>query len=140
VTVEHSYTPYTGGSVGGALLKEVRKSMPDIHAHYKKQWCVNDFFLRGFDRRNEARKNRDGYIGYGETWIGYILSSGANWRGPIKDFRLVVDKGSIDNLVSFCMDGVKKIGPTQFEVRKSNFTPAQDLNILIVQWYDPNGN
>lgn len=138
ISVVHSYAPQIGGSVGGGLLKQNRTGYPEAIGYYKKRWCVDDFFLRGFDRRN-AQKNSKGREAYhGETWIGYILSSGANWRGAIKDFRLVVDKGSTDNLVSFCMDGVKKIGPTQFEVRKTNFEPKQDLNILIVKWQDLN--
>ena len=134
ITVEHSYQPLIGGSVGGTLLKPVRKDFPEGIAHYRKQYCIDDYFLRGFDRR-AAPKGDQGAM-YGETWIGYILSSGANWKGPIKDFRLVIDKGSTKNLVSFCMDGVKKIAPTQFEVRKKNFTPTKDLNILIVEWHN----
>ena len=34
--------------------------------------------------------------------------------------------------MSFCADGVKKIGPTLFEVRHANFTPTRDLHILIL--------
>jgi hypothetical protein len=37
--------------------------------------------------------------------------------------------------VSFCAEGVQKIAPTQFEVRKTNFEPKDDLAILIVEWY-----
>ena len=44
----------------------------------------------------------------------------------------IVDKGAPDSLVSFCGDGVKKISPTQFELRHANFTPSRDLNILIL--------
>jgi hypothetical protein len=36
------------------------------------------------------------------------------------------------------MDGVKKIGPTRFEVRKSNFDPPRDIQILFAEVYDPN--
>lgn len=136
ISVEHSYAPQTGGSVGGGLLKQNRTGYPEAMDYYKKRWCVDDYFLRGFDRRNQAKNSNGREAYHGETWIGYILSSGANWKGPIKDFRLVVDKGSTDNLVSFCMEGVKKIGPTQFEVRRTNFEPEQDLNILIVKWQD----
>lgn len=46
----------------------------------------------------------------------------------------MVDKGSPDNLVSFCMSGVKKISPTQFEVRRTNFEPKGDLDVLIAEW------
>ena len=45
----------------------------------------------------------------------------------------MVDKGKPRNLVSFCMNGVKKISPTQCEVRRKNFEPSRDLDVLIVQ-------
>ena len=45
---------------------------------------------------------------------------------------MVVDKGAPANLVSFCADGVKKIGPTEFEVRHTNFTPTRDVSIVIL--------
>jgi len=45
----------------------------------------------------------------------------------------VVDKGAPANLVSFCADGVKKISPTQFEVRHTNFTPTRNVSIVILQ-------
>jgi hypothetical protein len=67
-----------------------------------------------------------------EQRISYILKTGGNWAGPIKAFRLVVDKGSPDNLISFCGNGVKKISATQFEMRQSDFTPTADLDVLIL--------
>ena len=67
-----------------------------------------------------------------ERRIAYVLTTGANWSGPIGDFRLTVDKGEPDSLVSFCADGVKKIAPTVFEVRHANFTPTRDLDVLIL--------
>jgi hypothetical protein len=69
---------------------------------------------------------------YSEQRIDYILKTGANWSGPIKDFRLVVDKGDPESLVTFCGDGVKKLSPTQYEMRKSDFAPDGDLAVLIL--------
>ena len=63
--------------------------------------------------------------------MSYILTTANNWATPIRDFRLVVDKGSPDALVSFCGTGVKKIGPTQFEMRATDFAPERELEILI---------
>jgi hypothetical protein len=63
--------------------------------------------------------------------VSYILTTANNWARPIGDFRLVVDKGSPDALVSFCGTDVKKISPTQFEMRAKDFTPEQELEILI---------
>lgn len=135
VEVRHEYVPIAGGSVGGALEKQIREDSPQIIADYRKRFCTDDYFLGGVDRRLAALR-KPGYAAYYmETWLGYVLSSGANWKGPIGRFRLVVDKGSPDNLVSFCLDGVEKIGPTQFEVRKTNFEPDRDLDILIVKFH-----
>lgn len=73
-----------------------------------------------------------GAEGLFEKRIAYVLKTAANWAGPIGDFRMTVDKGAPDSLVSFCAEGVKKIGPTLFEVRHENFTPTQDLHVLIL--------
>jgi hypothetical protein len=51
----------------------------------------------------------------------------------------VVDKGAAANLVSFCGEGVRKIGPTRFEVRRKNWRPDRDLRILIVEARPPEG-
>ena len=37
------------------------------------------------------------------------------------------------NLVSFCGEGIRKIAPTRFEMRKSDFTPKSDLYVLILE-------
>lgn len=135
VAVSHRYTPLIGGSVGGILYPASRAEYPEGMAEYRDKWCTDDSFLAGIDRRL-ARTPAGTMRHMSETWLGYVLSSGANWRGPIKHFRLVVDKGAPENLVSLCMDGLTKISPTRFEVVKENFEPSADLNVLIVQFFD----
>jgi hypothetical protein len=131
VEVTHRYAPMLGGSVAGSLYPAVREEFSGTI----KQYCIDKTFLTAFDKKVAVQlKNPDAPMAYSETWIGYVLSSGRNWRGPIKDFRLVIDKGKPENMVSFCMSGVKKISPTQFEVRRKNFEPKGDLEILIVKW------
>jgi hypothetical protein len=129
ISVEHSYTPITGGSVAGNLTQS-----GSYGAQYRKRFCVDTATLNAFNQRQSvrAKTNENSGTSYSEKWISYILKSGANWKGPIKDFRLVVDKGAADSLVSFCMTGVRKISPTQFEVRRTNYEPKQDLDILIL--------
>ena len=67
-----------------------------------------------------------------ESRVRYVLTTGANWARPIGDFRMVIDKLSPSNLVSFCGTGVRRISPTQFEVRYRNFTPRQDVAVLVL--------
>ena len=62
-----------------------------------------------------------------------MLKTGANWSGPIRNFRLLVDKGDADSLVSFCGEDVKKVGATRFEMQKTDFAPDGNLSILILK-------
>jgi Domain of unknown function (DUF4424) len=66
-----------------------------------------------------------------EWRIAYDLAAGAP-STPIKDFRLVVDKGKPDRVVSFCLHNLKRISPTAFEMRAANFTPNGTLKILLI--------
>jgi hypothetical protein len=132
VSVEHRYRTSVGLSFDSVLRAGLRqnKALESEVQRYKMNYCVLDDFLRSIDKlagSNEANKAK-----ILERRISYVLKTGANWAGPIKDFRLVVDKGQPDRVVSFCGDGVKKISPTAFEVRASDFTPTRDLNIIIV--------
>lgn len=132
IAVRHSYVPVTGASVGGNLAPDMRKQ--DFFTDKVKAHCIDDSWLASFDKQVEKRAQGDVTAPYSEVWVKYILKSGATWKGPIKDFRLVVDKQNKDSLVSFCSEGVKKIGPTQFEVRKKDFEPTEDLNVLFINW------
>jgi hypothetical protein len=140
VTVEHSYKPIAGGSVGGMLDMVAQGKKESFVKEYAANYCIDDAFVQGFSNKRRAKiqkataENTDEGLFYVEYWLDYVLKSGANWHGPIKDFRMVVDKGRADNLISLCADGVKKINATQFEVRKTNFEPKDDVEILIVSW------
>ena len=53
-------------------------------------------------------------------------------QGPYKDFRLVVDKGQPTRVVSFCLNNLKRISPTAFEMRAVDFQPEGDLKVLLI--------
>jgi len=135
IVVTHRYVPLAGGSVGGNLDKRARNEA--FFEGHSRTYCIDDDFLAAFDRRQSRVDNGQPSPAYMEHWLSYILKSGSNWRGPIGSFHLVVDKGASGNLVSFCMEGVKKISPTRFEVVKRNFEPRRDLDILIAEWLKP---
>ena len=126
LVVEHRYVPGTGGSVDAALGFPEFRASPEGRAMIR-EYCVEPAFLAGLDRLRRRSAATP------EQRIGYILTTGGNWRSPIGDFRLVVDKGAATNLGSFCGEGVRKISPTRFEIRRKNWRPDRDLRILIVQ-------
>ena len=126
LAVEHRYVPGTGGTVDASLAYPGFRSAPEGREMIR-DYCVEPDFLAGLDRLRRTAAVTP------ERRIGYVLTTGSNWRSPIGDFRLVVDKGDPANLVSFCGDGVRKISPTRFEIRKRGWRPDRDLRILIVE-------
>jgi hypothetical protein len=132
VSVEHRYRTSVGVSFDSVLRRGLRqsKAMESEVRRYKANYCIPDDFLKSIDKLAGADEANKAKIL--ERRISYVLKTGANWAGPIKSFHLVVDKGQADRIVSFCGDGVKKISATAFELRANDFTPTQDLNIIIV--------
>jgi hypothetical protein len=132
VLVEHRYRTSVGMSVNSILRQSFRqkKGLEGEIERYKKTYCVDENFFRladGLETPDKPGKSR-----IIERRISYVLITGANWAGPIKDFHLVVDKGRPERLVSFCGQDVRSISPTQLELRATDFTPTQDLQILIL--------
>jgi len=129
--IEHRYQPSVGETVQTSL-GDPAAMQEDWFEEYRDKYCIDKDFLAALERARRAARSRNG-APFSEQRIAYILKTGANWSGPIRDFRLVVDKGDADSLVSFCGEDVKKIGPTRFEMRKINFTPEDDFAVLILK-------
>ena len=132
VMVEHRYHTSLGVSFDTVLRKGLRqnKAMAAEIERYRKDYCVSDSFLASVDKLAGSGEANSAKLQ--ERRISYVLKTGANWAGPIKDFRLTVDKQKADRLVSFCADHIKAISPTVVEFTAKDFTPDKDLKILIV--------
>ena len=131
VAIEHRYTPSVGETAGAPL--QMLPVPPEDWRRYQPRYCLDDAFLAGVQAASGKRDAEGGpQFNLFEKRISYVLTTGANWAGPIGDFHLTIDKGSPANLVSFCAEGVKKTSPTSFEVRRRNFTPTRNLDILIL--------
>ena len=134
LSVEHSYKPIVGGSFipsTGFFENPAAYRSDD----FGKRYCIDEGTHAGIAQRLRAEEKRTrGQTALMMAWyVDYVLTTGRNWKGPIGQFRLTVDKGRADNIISFCMDGVRKTGPTTFVVEKRDFEPEQDLHILIVE-------
>ncbi|UXM94120.1 DUF4424 domain-containing protein [Bartonella sp. HY329] len=66
---------------------------------YDNEYCIKDEFLPALKKRYT-----DGYTFWYDEYLEF---SPADSLGKIGSFRLVVDKGKADNLVSFCGDNKK---------------------------------
>ena len=134
--IEHHYKPSVGASVG-TLVGAPSSTDPKFAAEekallatYQTKYCMDAAFVSAARTGYQKARQTNGYLG--EKRIDYILTTGANWNGPIADFTLTIDKGDPGNLISFCASGVKKLSPTQFQVHYTDFMPTADLGILIL--------
>ncbi len=125
VTIEHDYAP----SVGSTVFEPWETDASADSKAQRALYCVDDAFAASVAKATAPNaKNSPG----NEEHIDYVLVTGANWKGPIGAFHMVVDKGAAANLVSFCGTGVTKTGPTTFEVRYENFTPKSNVTVMIL--------
>jgi hypothetical protein len=126
--VDHNYRPGAGSSPGLQMATPSYRRTAEGREEVAT-YCPDPGFLATIDRwnRQESMSNE-----IDNETISYVLTTGGNWRSPIGSFRLVVDKGDARNIVSFCGEGVRRISPTQFEMRRTNWRPTRNLEVLIV--------
>lgn len=129
--VQQDYVPSHGG------VSSLVFGSPDLDAEqrrsYSKDFCTDAAFTKAAAALYKRARADEGktFSAY-EQYLAYVITSGGNWAGPIGDFRLVVDKGDPKTLVSFCGEGVKKIGPTTFEMVLKNYEPKTDIKVLLL--------
>ncbi|MGE3306055.1 MAG: DUF4424 domain-containing protein [Rhizobiaceae bacterium] len=134
VKVSHSYKPSVGGSAGLTFYFDGK--FEGEYDRYVQKYCLDEPVKNAVLK--SAKENPDGYPPLFETRISYVLTTGGNWAtGTIGKFKLTVDKGDPKHIVSFCGDGVKKTGPTTFEVNATDYYPARDVDILILKKWEP---
>lgn len=127
IHIEHRYRPSVGGTAGSGLASD-EFIESEWGQEMVAEYCIDADFLAG--ARRIASQSE--YRVMTERTLGYVLTTGANWREPIGEFRLVVDNCEPTSIVSFCGSGLTRLSPTQFEVRRSNWRPERDLRVLIL--------
>lgn len=135
VLLQHSFTPSVG--VASGVYFDKANLTGESLAQYQRKYCTDDGFLRAADlltRRIAEAKPGAGDaaadIKARQTYFGYAIAR--NGLGPIGRFDLTIDKAYPDNLVSFCADGARKISSTRYEVKKVNYTPDRNIDVLIL--------
>ncbi|MEW6643204.1 MAG: DUF4424 domain-containing protein [Pseudomonadota bacterium] len=132
VLVEHQYRPSVGSSADTILRWILRHStaLSSEVERYRREYCITDAFLAELDKR--AGNGQANTAMLGERRVSYVLKTGANWAGPIKTFRLTIDPGGNDRLVSFCPGKLKSAATGSLDYVASDFKPDADLKILII--------
>lgn len=134
VVVEHTYKPVVGGTLG-SLYSFSRDSysedMTSFRAEMDADYCVDTAFTTAAERMlNPPGDAPAAFIV--ERTMGYVLKTGANWARPIGTFHVTIEKDEPSQIISLCMDGLRKTSPTRFEATFTDFTPTEDIRILML--------
>jgi hypothetical protein len=132
VTVEHRYKTSVGISFDTVLRKALRQSrgMTREVERYRKDYCVTDKFLANLDKMAGPAEANTTKLQ--ERRINYVLKTGANWAGPIKQFRLRIDTQNAGRLISVCAPNLKIVSPSMLEFVAKDFIPESNLKILMI--------
>ncbi len=130
IRIEHSYNPAPPGGIFVWPAQE--KDVDTYHRELIQTYCIDAGTRKALAKRLHRQKASE-MAGTGTAiLLDYVLTTANTWHGPIGVFRLTIDKGKPGNVLSLCIDGLRKTGPTTFTVEKKNFIPTQDLRLLIV--------
>ncbi len=116
VSIRHEYENHPPG---GVWMWQHPVPDGEWQQEIARRYCIDDETSKALTRCQAAYQ------------IDYILRTANTWKGPIGKFKLTIDKGDPRNILSLCADGVEKIGPTTFVIEKTDYTPPEDLSILI---------
>lgn len=127
IAIEHRYTPIVGAAMiySGAELAEP----------YRKKYCLDDQGRAGalhLLKQAKAGAQDPDSAGIAAREVRYILTTGANWKGPIGRFHLTIDKVKPAAVLSLCLSGLAKTGPTTFELERTDFKPREDIGFVIL--------
>jgi hypothetical protein len=132
IEVVHQYKPYVGhGANHGTTFNDYR----DAKLKFADA-CLDDgafrILRRGAPDADWASGRDDAFLYYLD--IEYILGTGRNWKGPIKDFKLILKKRAPEDVVSLCFPGhPKKTSPITIEFSQTNFVPQDKLVVYFFE-------
>jgi uncharacterized protein DUF4424 len=131
VELTQTYQPVVGGSY-------TYLTPNDDQSAFVKPYCGGAdalHMIAEITRQSAAFKPEDAILIQRD--IDYILTTGNNWNGPIRNFHLTVLTDSPDDILLTCMKGLKRAAPARYEFGQSDFHPSEELKLAILQAYKP---
>lgn len=131
IRVAHEYRPFTGSVAMG--YEFTTNKLDDLFSKYEnsvrisgdEDYCMTEGSIR-LAKKIQERTNKP----FVERVVKYVLTTGANWAGPIKDFTLNLKKRTSDEIVTLCFDGdFKKSDELTLSSHLKNFLPTKELEV-----------
>ena len=146
IEVEHMYQPFVGNLYSVPYQGEHQKKrkqqksdfvydIPIILDKDPKEACVSE------ETKQKVNQQIKSLIGKGTSkgWVTvymedveFILSTGRNWKGPIGNFTLTIEKKFPDQVISVCFPRKPKvINSTVLEFSQNNYVPQDKLVVYF---------
>ncbi len=130
VKIAHEYKAAPPGGI--FIWRNPEGEEGEYASQVAKQYCIDEGTQKAIKNALHQDEGDKTYWVGSAYYIDYVLKTARTWNGPIKDFKLTLDKGKADSVISLCIDGIKKTGATTFEVVKKDFTPDKDISVLLI--------
>jgi hypothetical protein len=124
--VEISYKPSVSGDLGWDKDTYGQRGM-------REKFCIDGTTVRALDKAlsRPSASEEEPVAGGQLQWLSYVLVTANNWAGPIGEFHLTLEKSSPTEVISTCMEGLKKTSPVRFETTRTDFQPDKDLQVVF---------
>ncbi len=133
IKVVHEYIPRIGtdsvrlGFQGESGIKSAQELIARV-GRGAEAYCVDNGTYRAAQKSEQAQGESLRY-----AVVEYVLTTGANWSGPIKDFTLNLEKDGPTDVVSLCFEGkFRKKDSLTLTSHIENFVPKNDLQVLFL--------
>lgn len=155
--VKHEYSPAFGFQYVQTDAFDVdsraRLLAKDGRAKYKsglkadvdllRTGCLDPATQKELFAKAEPVRKANADLGYfNAAWVDFILTTANNWKTPIKDFELRVERGTVTDrgwysedwdAASFCWNGpVNRLDATHYEASAKNLVPSRELRVLFL--------
>jgi hypothetical protein len=135
VTIAHSYKPMAGTDWFGDREAKAIGTAADEFKHYCLAGATRTALGKLLDRQREIGRRENSNTGLRAWEVGYVLTTGANWAGPIQHFRLEIEMPAADNVLGACFPGLRQTGPRMFAAERADFVPTEDLAVAFFENY-----
>jgi len=147
-SVVHEYTPAVGGGIPYYNYKTMKDALLEISSNEASR-KEHGYFLNCTDV-NDALNNLEDWIEFMQNeksldpsdeenyWqylvrystLGYILKTGKNWKGPIKNFELKVT-ADFPFFLNTCFPGLERTSETSYEFKATDYVPEKNIYLMF---------
>ena len=141
VKVVHEYVPDLTGGIFDFWVEDFRRldelsEYETLSARYLKCATEEDALVavEAWERSLEKgpKSGRAAEMARIVNWsiIDYILTTGANWRGPIGHFRLEIFAKE-PFFIATCFEGLERVADNRYAFEAYDYVPAENLSVVL---------